>query len=347
MHLRLSALAILSVALAGLAAYSTAAFVRMTAGQLGLMDSPNDRSSHSSPTPKGGGLGIVLGVLGGVAAKWMVDPAGQPGWVGPLIVGGVLIAGVSLLDDIKGVRPIHRLLVHFAVAGGVVRSLDISGGLAPLSFGDPLLDTAEVILGVLWVAWMTNAFNFMDGIDGIAASQAMAAGLAFAAVGWLAGDGTLAITGLFVVSTSVAFLTMNWHPASVFMGDVGSAFLGYLLAVLSLVAVSAEPSIRFGLFVPLWPFLFDPTYTLVMRISRREKVLHAHRSHLYQRLVIAGASHANVALLYAALATLGSASYLLAPRMRYGGSVLIHTYLVVSALLVLFLVRRRESMLPS
>jgi UDP-N-acetylmuramyl pentapeptide phosphotransferase/UDP-N-acetylglucosamine-1-phosphate transferase len=149
-----------------------------------------------------------------------------------------------------------------------------------------------------------NAFNFMDGIDGIAAGQGAVAGAAIAVLGWLLDVPPATLLGLTIAAACLGFLPHNWSPATIFMGDVGSAFLGFLLATAPLVAPAPEQApigvLPFALVV--WPFLFDTTLTFIRRAARGENVLAAHRSHLYQRLTLAGWSHGRVAALYTALA---------------------------------------------
>ena len=165
----------------------------------------------------------------------------------------------------------------------------------------------------LWIVGLTNAYNFMDGIDGIAGSQALVAGLGWSALGWLSGLMPVTMLGLVVAACSLGFLMHNWSPARIFMGDVGSAFLGFTFALLPLMMTyfskSAIASNR-ALFLAalmVWPFLFDSTFTIVRRLLMGQNIFLAHRTHLYQRLVAAGLSHRSVALLYAGLALVGAA----------------------------------------
>jgi UDP-N-acetylmuramyl pentapeptide phosphotransferase/UDP-N-acetylglucosamine-1-phosphate transferase len=162
-------------------------------------------------------------------------------------------------------------------------------------------------VGLVWIVGLCNAYNFMDGIDGIAAAQAIVAGAGWAWLGWRGGDAMTALAGALIAGASLGFLFFNWPPAKVFMGDAGAAFLGFTFAALTVLALtqSLERAAAGALFV--WPFLFDTTFTLVRRLVRGENVLRAHRSHLYQRLVARGWSHARVTMLYAALAALGVA----------------------------------------
>jgi UDP-N-acetylmuramyl pentapeptide phosphotransferase/UDP-N-acetylglucosamine-1-phosphate transferase len=157
---------------------------------------------------------------------------------------------------------------------------------------------------------LTNAYNFMDGTDGIAACQALAAGLGWALLGWQGGVPIVAGIGLLIACGSLGFLIHNWPPARIFMGDVGSAFLGYSLAVLPVMYFhfrKDSPGAPIVGLLLVWPFVFDTAFTFLRRLLRRENVFAAHRSHLYQRMSSARSGHARVALLYSGLALAGCA----------------------------------------
>jgi UDP-N-acetylmuramyl pentapeptide phosphotransferase/UDP-N-acetylglucosamine-1-phosphate transferase len=176
-------------------------------------------------------------------------------------------------------------------------------------YGPLVLGWGGAILTFVWIVGLINAYNFMDGTDGIAGGQAVAAGLGWALLGWNAGQPLVGGLGFLVACSSLGFLVHNWPPARIFMGDVGSAFLGYTLAVLPVMFgglgsdSGAAPVIGCAL---VWPFVFDPAFTFIRRLLHRENVLAAHRSHLYQRLIASGSSHRRVALIYVGLALVGS-----------------------------------------
>jgi UDP-N-acetylmuramyl pentapeptide phosphotransferase/UDP-N-acetylglucosamine-1-phosphate transferase len=227
------------------------------------------------------------------------------------VIGGSLVAGVSWLDDLKSLPNYLRFGVHSLVA------MMVTFTMGPIRFARfPLLSAVELpwlgqVASLLWVVGLINAYNFMDGIDGIAALQAIVAGLGWTVIGWLYNLELVAWLAVFLLGSSIGFLWHNWAPASIFMGDVGSAFLGYSFATLVLVADGTDPGlIMAGVFI-VWPFLFDTILTFLRRALHGENVLLAHRSHLYQRLVIVGYSHKWVTLLYAALALCGVVAALL------------------------------------
>jgi len=280
---------------------------RRWAPRLSVLDHPNDRSLHTHPTPRGGGLGIVIPVCLALAGSAVFMP-GVRATAGSLLAGGLLVAVVGLIDDVRGLPVLTRLAVHIVAAGLVVVGVGTWRTLAwsPLISLD--LAHAAVPFTIVWIVSLTNAYNFMDGIDGIAGAQGLAAGLGWTAIGVMIDEGLLAIVGAVTASASLGFLFFNWSPSSVFMGDVGSSFLGFLLAALAVSPPSSSPEISTAGLLFVWPFAFDAGFTLLRRATRRENLLRAHRTHLYQRLVLAGMSHRTVALLYAGLAGAGVAS---------------------------------------
>jgi Fuc2NAc and GlcNAc transferase len=281
-----------------------------------LLDVPNDRSSHVVATPRIGGVALVASVLGGLA---LLHAAGRGvGHEARIAVGAaVTIAGLGLLDDLYRLPALTRLLVQAAVATFVVSVL---GPARVAGFTDGL---GASCLTVFWIVGLTNAYNFMDGIDGIAGAQAVVAGLGWTAVALMAGSPEIAALGLVLAAASGGFLLHNWHPAKVFMGDAGSGFLGFLFASLPLLARSGGASFFWCALLLMWPFVFDTTFTVLRRARRSENLLSAHRSHIYQRLVLTGRSHTCVTLLYAGLALLGTGAAAAAARGISAGLLLV------------------------
>jgi UDP-N-acetylmuramyl pentapeptide phosphotransferase/UDP-N-acetylglucosamine-1-phosphate transferase len=265
-----------------------------------LLDVPNHRSSHVVATPRIGGAALVSSVLAGVAVLQVVGP-GISREAALVLAGAVAIAGVGLLDDLWDLSALARLAVHAAVAAMVVMMV----GPAPLRWLSADNWVASC-LTVLWIVTLTNAYNFMDGIDGIAGAQALVGGMGWTAVALLARSPDIAALGLLLTGASSGFLLHNWHPAKVFMGDAGSGFFGFLFAALPLLAPPGRVSLLWCAVLLMWPFLFDTGFTLLRRASRSENLLSAHRTHMYQRLVLSGCSHRHVALMYAGLALLGA-----------------------------------------
>jgi FlaA1/EpsC-like NDP-sugar epimerase/UDP-N-acetylmuramyl pentapeptide phosphotransferase/UDP-N-acetylglucosamine-1-phosphate transferase len=290
-----------------------AALARDVSLRLDLLDRPNHRSSHQRPKPRLGGLGILAAVALGLVAAHATDAVTAADARRLLIVGAAAIGIglVSLVDDLRG--HLHwalRLAVHVAGAAVVVALLG-SPTVVSLPGGGALpLGMLAVPLAVVWIAFFTNAFNFMDGIDGIAGVQAVAGAAALAAIGVLRGEPTLAFAGAVVGGAALGFLLLNWPPASIFMGDVGSALVGTLLAALPLTARDPGP-IVLGAVLALAPFVFDAAFTLTRRVLNGENFVEAHRQHLYQRLTAAGWSHRRVTLLYAGLAAISGTAAVL------------------------------------
>jgi UDP-N-acetylmuramyl pentapeptide phosphotransferase/UDP-N-acetylglucosamine-1-phosphate transferase len=276
------------------------------------LDIPNDRSSHTTPTPHGGGLAIVAVVVLGVAIYAFLS--GQCSLLWWYCAGGLLIAVVSWFDDLHDLPGSVRFGVHGIGAGLAIAGYGYWHDLS-LPFVSSLeLGWIGLVLTFFWIVGLTNVFNFMDGIDGIAGLQAVFAGLAWAVLGWWTSQPAIVLIALLIGSGAIGFLAHNWSPAKIFMGDVGSAFLGYSLAVLPLMATEhghAPTRLALAGVMVMWPFVFDATLTLVRRALRGENVFNAHRSHLYQRMVIVGLSHRNVASLYGTAAFLAAAAALI------------------------------------
>jgi UDP-N-acetylmuramyl pentapeptide phosphotransferase/UDP-N-acetylglucosamine-1-phosphate transferase len=260
------------------------------------LDVPNERSSHQVPTPRGAGLVIVIVVSAAMA--W----AARAGVFRPdaTALAALTIAAISAVDDVRSLPSGLRLLVHLVCA--VVAVLTITGS-GERSWSGPL-----IVLAVIWIVGLTNAYNFMDGIDGISGAQAVVAGVAFTLAAMHVGIAGPATCSLAIAAASAGFLIHNWPPARVFMGDVGSAFVGFSFAVMVLQIWTWSPALGVAAAMSLWPFAFDTVLTFLRRAVRRENVLQSHRSHFYQRLVIAGWSHARVTILYTAAAAVGAIS---------------------------------------
>ena len=247
-----------------------------------IQDIPNQRSLHERPTPRVGGLALILGVITG----WHLLGQQQAPWLSAAVISLMLL---SLLDDLKDLPARFRLLTHFLVAIGFVSFV-----LHPIPF-------YLAFLFVLCLAWMTNIYNFMDGANGLAGGMAVIGFGFFAMTAACAGDNQFALVNLVIVGSSLAFLWFNFGKAKVFMGDAGSVPLGFLAAAIGLM----------GWQKGLWPawfpvvifssFIVDATVTLFKRLFRGERVWEAHRGHYYQRLIQMGWSHQKTSLVEYAL----------------------------------------------
>lgn len=258
-----------------------------------LMDIPNARSSHTRPTPRGGGVAIVLSFLLALGALYLGEAIPVALFIALLGAGG-LVALVGFLDDHKHVPARWRLIAHFAAAGWALFWLE---GAPELSFFGITVDAGPLgaVMFALYLVWMLNLYNFMDGIDGIAGVEAVTVGIGAAlmhAVALSGDHGTASVTfgsllpvallPLLLACAVSGFLIWNFPPAKIFMGDAGSGFLGIVLGVLSVDAAHRAPELFWGWLILLGVFVVDATVTLLRRLKRSEKVYEAHRCHAYQ-----------------------------------------------------------------
>lgn len=289
-----------------LVSYVAVALFRVLARRWQILDIPNERSSHLVPVPLGAGIAVVvINVLAWLAfSAARGDLAGRHAVV--LACGGLLIAGVSLVDDLGHVPYRIRLGIQTAAA-----LLVVAGYGFWHAFNLPLLGTVTLgplgpLLTVLWIVGLTNAYNFMDGIDGMAAGQATAAGLGWVLIGLITGVPVLAVLGAVLAASSLGLLGHNWQPARVFMGDVGATFLGYSLAIMPVIGARQDPRLALTGVLLVWPAIFDSLFTVLRRLRSRENIFAGHRSFLFHRLVHVGWSHAAVSSLYLGLPVIGA-----------------------------------------
>lgn len=270
--------------------------VRAALMRHGVMDRPNERSSHAGAVPRGGGIAVTGVLLVAWLALWLWDACHGCGplfWVA--LVGALGLAIVSWLDDLRGdLSTLVRLAAQIAAVGTGIASLPgdalvFQGALPPLA--------DHALAAVLWL-WFVNLFNFMDGIDGISGVEGTSLGLGafLLALLGLAPVG-LGPLGLALAGVSLGFLLWNWNPAKIFLGDVGSVPLGYLAGWL-LLALAAAGAWQAALLLPAY-YLADATLTLTRRLLTGRRVWKAHREHFYQRVVAASWSHGRTAALIA------------------------------------------------
>jgi UDP-N-acetylmuramyl pentapeptide phosphotransferase/UDP-N-acetylglucosamine-1-phosphate transferase len=297
------------------------------------LDVPNERSSHSRPVMRGGGLVIVAGFLVGLVVWLLSGGSLSPRALGWLI-GSVLVAAISFIDDLRTLPAAPRLLTHF-IGAAIFTFLGAEAGyllVLPLVF--------------VYIALITNVYNFMDGIDGLAAVQAIVAGAALGVAGIVIDNPLVSAGGGLLAAAVAGFLMFNMPPARLFMGDIGSTFIGFNFAGLTLLGVAGVGGgrlpIEFGLIV-LAPFLFDGVVTLVRRMLRGERWYEAHRSHFYQRLVLSGLSHRQVTSIYAVLAIVAAAAGIASLSTDEPARATLVLVAYVPMLVVIALVWRLES----
>jgi UDP-N-acetylmuramyl pentapeptide phosphotransferase/UDP-N-acetylglucosamine-1-phosphate transferase len=298
-----------------------------------ILDHPNDRSSHERPTPRGGGLAVVPIVVLCWTALSVLELAPLETLAG--IAAAVGLAVVSWRDD-RASLPVHLRLA--AQAGAVVLGLIFLPGTGHIFQGllPPILDW--VVTALLWI-WFINLFNFMDGIDGITASETVTIGIGTALIAYVAADfetGSLTL-GLSIAAAALGFLVWNWHPAKLFLGDVGSIPLGFLLGWL-LLGLAGTGAWAPALILPLY-YLVDATLTLLFRLVRFRRVWQAHREHFYQRAVQRGSSHGAVVLRIAAA---NLALLLLALLATDWPFIAVALAMIVVVALLVWLLRRPE-----
>jgi UDP-GlcNAc:undecaprenyl-phosphate/decaprenyl-phosphate GlcNAc-1-phosphate transferase len=316
--------------------------IRTWANKRKVLDIPNERSSHTNPTPKGGGVVIVLLSVIGLLLLYLLSNMGDDFiLLAVFITGGLFIAGISFLDDLYSLKNSIRFAVQGMVA---VFTIYFIGSLQNISvpfIGEISTGWFGPVIAFIWLTGLTNVYNFMDGIDGIAAGQAIISGIGWLIVGYLVNDLFIIVVALALLSTSLGFIIHNWQPARIFMGDVGSAFIGFSFAFLALYASLLDAKLFIVGVVFVWPFVFDGAFTLFRRLIKRENIFQAHRSHIYQRLVIAGCSHRFVSTLYGVLAMGG----VIIALTIYAGNAIIQVISIIvlmllCAFLLLFVLRR-------
>lgn len=270
-------------------AYLAVRLIEKQSAALRLIDLPNIRSSHKTPRPRGGGLGVVaavgLGLLVGT-----VGGARLTSEVWTVLAAAIAVSALGLWDDVRSLSVSPRLLVQTLVASAMVAVL---GGLDRLPLPAPLdlaLGAAGFPLAVVWLVGVTNFFNFMDGVDGFAGGQAV---VTLAALAIVLAPMPSAGLALVTIAATAGFLPRNWSPARIFLGDIGSGFLGFLMAALPFVTPSGLRE-RLVLLVAtsLTLFLLDPVATLIVRARKGARVGAAHREHAYQRLIPPDRLHA-------------------------------------------------------
>jgi UDP-N-acetylmuramyl pentapeptide phosphotransferase/UDP-N-acetylglucosamine-1-phosphate transferase len=258
-------------------------------------------------TPRGGGIVVVGAVLSGLAALAITGTGGPPSAVAAFAAISIAVAAVGWRDDLRSLAPMVRFAVHVLAAAAAIAVWGTFDRLHLPGVGLLILPTwVAVALTGLWIVGLINAYNFMDGIDGLASAQAVVAGIVWVIASTAHAPLVMTI-GALVAGASVGFLWHNRPPARVFLGDAGSGFLGFTFAVLPLIAYQGGSDARLLIagVLPLWPFVFDTSFTFIRRLVHGENVIRAHRSHLYQRLVLSGWTHGRVAALYTGLAAVG------------------------------------------
>jgi Fuc2NAc and GlcNAc transferase len=322
--------------------------IRKFAQRVGMVDVPNERSSHVAPTPRGGGMAIALvttAVLGlqTVRGEMSILEFAAVG------AGGFGIALLGFADDWRSLSTRQRLGAHLAVA---ILAIVAIGGMPPLRVGAHSISLGwfGYVCGALGIVWMLNLFNFMDGIDGLAASEGAFVGFAGALILSFGGTGSdLAAVSMTFGVACLAFLFWNWPPARIFLGDAGSGHLGYCIACLALLAGHENP-VALPIFLILnGVFVTDATVTFVRRISRNERYDVGHRTHGYQRLARRWGGHrrVTVSVLLVNVLLLLPAALLAARRPAWAAGIATGVMAILFAAALLAGSGRRETAAPA
>jgi Fuc2NAc and GlcNAc transferase len=245
---------------------------------------PNERSLHEFPVPKGGGIAIVISWFLGITAIYLYGSMDRSLYLA--LMSGIMIAVVSLIDDIFDVKPFIRLIVHFLTA---ITAFYFLGGLRPLIIPEIHFNYNFIVypIAITGIVWFINLYNFMDGVDGFASVQAIIISAVFFVFTWN-------IAAILLIVCIGGFLSWNWPKASIFMGDTGSTQLGFILVILGIYFHNTFEFSILNWIMLTSPFWFDATLTLFRRWRNREQLSKAHRKHVYQRVVQMGYSHARV-----------------------------------------------------
>jgi UDP-N-acetylmuramyl pentapeptide phosphotransferase/UDP-N-acetylglucosamine-1-phosphate transferase len=315
--------------------YIGVSFIRRLVLRHQIMDHPKERSSHSLPMPRGGGLAIVVLVLG--TSLWFANATNLNRGLTYIVLGAIL-AWVGWRDDIYSLSPKFRFLVQGLIA---IISILVMGYFRVVRIpmiGDVDLGIVGIVITFLWIIGMINAYNFMDGIDGMAGGVALSAGLCWMVLSSNVHNLFVFWVALSIAASSLGYLGHNWPPAKIFMGDVASTFLGYSFAVLPLLSADQSgDALTIGTLL-MWTVIIDPGATFIGRLLKRENIFSRHRSHLFQRLVIGGYKQGTISLLYILLTLLaGILSYewshgdQIAPLVIFSGLPLIWILLSIHA----------------
>lgn len=313
-----------------------------------MTDYPSERSSHEVPTPRGGGVGFVLLTILSTLIYSVIHGVSNHFGLLIFIAAAMFVAILGWFDDkndlSKRVRFTVQVLSAFMILLFIqnLNSMYLPGGVE-LSLG-----FAGIILGLIWITGSTNIYNFMDGVDGIASVQALSASAGWIIFAVIWNNSDLLAINLFILFGVAAFMMFNWSPAKIFMGDVGSLFLGFTFGAMPFLAAYTVESLTIGMAVwigglLLWPFLFDGAFTIFRRLYNGENIFQAHRSHLYQKMNIAGWKHSSVSLIYLLFSVLSLAVSLLFVYANHALQGLFLVVLMLFSLLFSVIVLKLQS----
>lgn len=313
-----------------------------------IIDTPNERSSHTNPTPRSGGIAIVLTFFVGLGGLWMFsgNPVLQQGYFWAFCLSAFLIAVVSIVDDLSGMGFRAKLILQIACAAAVMSMGVMIDVISLPVVGAWSLGWLAYPVTLVWIVGLTNAFNFMDGIDGIAGGTSVIAAGAFALITFLEGSTFIYLISIIIVWASLGFLLWNWQPAKIFMGDSGSQFLGFVLAVMAVMAGRFDDSHVSFYVMPLlfFHFIWDTAFTMIRRRRAGENITQAHRGHLYQLMNRLGMSHARVTTTYLVIGLLQGVGALVMVNVDGNLRALIFVpFIVLQFILTISVLRRARA----
>jgi Fuc2NAc and GlcNAc transferase len=269
--------------------------IRKNAIQKNQLDIPNERSSHTAPTPRGAGVAVATVFIVGLLALRVAEKISDETFIS-IALPGFFVAIIGRLDDLGYLTSAKwRLVGHFLVA---IVAVWLVGGLPSLPIANSSIDfgMAGNVLAVIYLVWMLNLFNFMDGIDLITGVETITASGATAIFLANKADGDFWLVPAILAATVLGFMFLNIPPAKIFLGDVGSGFIGFAIALISLVTADENALIAWAMVILLAVFISDSTVTLLRRIIKREHLYVAHRTHAYQNLTKRVNKHLSVSL---------------------------------------------------
>lgn len=290
----------LLIPVAAVMAFVLTRLIRKNALANNQLDYPNERSSHTQPTPRGAGMAVATVFSCGLTVLWLANKTSDKNFF-TLLLPGLIAALIGRLDDIgKLTSAKWRLLGHFGLA---LTAVWLAGGLPPLPIASQNLEFGIVgdALAIVYLVWMLNLFNFMDGIDLITAIETITICIATALLLIMKTDSTIWLILAVLGASVLGFAFLNLPPAKIFLGDVGSGFIGLTLAVISIIVAKDEPLIAWAFVIMFGVFVADSTVALGRRIVGKETVYVAHRTHAYQRLAVKMQNHLPVSIGVAAI----------------------------------------------